>query len=87
MERKRFVLNGRNECDGSPQQFCFDFNIKRYNRHGNIEVFMDKIPSSFVPFCRSTKYVFSPDGVCISHPPSTRYTYFKVNAELVKAHS
>ena len=84
--RKRFVLNGRNEHDGSSQHFCFDFDVK-LNRRGNIEVVVEKLSSSFVPFFRSRKYVFNRAGVCISHLPSKKYVYHRVNAELVESHS
>lgn len=85
--RRRFVLNGRNEYDGSPQRFCFDFDVK-YNRYGNIEVNLpENICRSFVQFFRSEKYVFNKAGVCISHPPSNKYKYYKVNAELVDSHT
>lgn len=83
MERRRFILNGRNEYDGSPAYFCFDFDVK-YNRRGNIEVEVDKIPSYFIPFFSSKKYVFNKYGVCVSHLPSEKYKYHKFNAELVK---
>lgn len=85
--RKRFVLNGRNEYDGSPQHFCFDFDVK-FNRHGNIEVIVEKHErSSFRSFFRGRRYVFNRAGVCISHPPGKRYRFHKVNAELVDSHT
>jgi len=84
--RKRIVLNGRNEYDGSPSHYCFDFDVK-FNRHGNIEVIVDKTSSSFVSFFRAGKYVFTRSGFCISHPASERYRYHKVNAELVESHT
>lgn len=94
MNRSRFVLAGRNEQSGGLQYFCFDFDVK-YNRHGNIEVEVDKelvlsgvnASPSFVPFFRSSKYVFNRDGVCISHLPGKRYRYSRVNAELVESHT
>lgn len=86
VKRGRFVLNGRNEYDGSRHHFCFDFDVA-YNRHGNIEVDVSKLSSSFVPFFASKRYVFNRAGVCISHPPSKNYYYHKVNAELVASHT
>ena len=86
VKRKRFVLNGRNEYDGRPQHYCFDFDVT-YNKHGNIEVETGRKLSSFVPFFVSNRYVFNRSGVCISHPPSKNYRYHKVNAELVDSHT
>lgn len=86
VKRKRFVLNGRNEYDGSKQHYCFDFDVQ-YNRRGNIEVNVDKVCPSFVAFFSSQRYVFNRAGVCISHPPSKNYYYHKVNAELVESHT
>jgi|GEM_PF-2149348 len=89
--RKRFVLNGRNEYDGSPQKCCFDFNVV-FNRRGNIEVVIGQsaqstLSPSFVLFFRSKRYVFNKAGVCISHQPSKRYKHHTVNAELVDSHT
>lgn len=84
--KKRIVLNGVNEYNGSPQQFCFDFDVI-FNRHGNIAVIVDKVSPSFIPFFRSKLYVFSRDGVCISHLPSKKYKRYTVNALLVESHS
>jgi hypothetical protein len=87
VKRKRFVLNGRNEWEKSPQHFCFDFDVS-YNRHGNIEVEIGReLGFSFVPFFASQRYVFNRHGVCISHPPGKRYRHHKVNAELVESHT
>ena len=81
---KRFVLSGRNEYNGALQYFCFNTEL-RYNRHGNLYVDLnqEKRNPSFIPFFESTRYVFSRSGVCISHPPSKKYRYTKVNAELL----
>jgi hypothetical protein len=84
--RKRIVLNGRNEHNGSPQHFCFDFDVQ-LNRRGNIEVVVEKFSPSFVPFFRSRRYVFNRDGVCISHLPSKRYRHHLVNSSLVDSHT
>lgn len=84
--RKRFVLNGRNEHDGNAERYCFDFDVK-LNKRGNIEVVIEKLPTYFVAFFSSKKYVFSESGVCISHQPSKKYRYHKVNAELVNSHT
>jgi hypothetical protein len=86
--RKRIVITGRNEYDGSPSYHCFDFDVK-FNRHGNIEVSVDKTSSSFVSFFRGpVRYVFcSRSGVCISHTPSKRYRYHSMNAKLVESHT
>jgi hypothetical protein len=80
------VLNGRNAYGGGRAQFCFDFTVK-YNRHGNIEVITPSVRQTpdFVSFLPLGKYVFNRAGVCISHPPSKRYSYHEVNAKLVKA--
>lgn len=83
MERRRFVLNGRNEQNGAPEHFCFDVEVQ-YNRRGNIEVELKPHSLSFVPFFRSKKYVFNREGVCISHLPGKKYKYHAVNAELLK---
>lgn len=84
--KRRFVLNGRNEYDGRQSYFCFDFDVK-YNRKGNIEVVIDELCPSFVPFFAVRKMIFNRKGVCISHPPGKRYKIHKVNAELVESHS
>jgi hypothetical protein len=84
---KRFVLCGLNEYDGSCQYFCQNIELK-YNRKGNIVVqLIDKEKSppwgwSFVPFFSSRTYIFNRQGVCISHPPSTKYKHHKLNAYL-----
>jgi len=82
--RKRFVLSGRNEYDGMPQYFCFDFYIT-YNRHGNIEVNVARLCGSFVPFSSNQRYVFNRQGKCISHLPGKRDR--KVTAELIESHT
>lgn len=87
--RKRFVLYGRNEYSGQSQYFCFDFDAT-YNSNGNIKVNFNHRDacSSFVPFFRrSNTYVFDRNGVCISHLPSKKYRYHKVNAMLVDSHT
>ena len=76
------MLNGLNEYDGSPTHYCFDFDVK-LNKHGNIEVVIDKTPSYFSSFSRSKKYVFAKSGKCISHPSSKKYRHHEVNAVLM----
>jgi hypothetical protein len=90
LTRKRIVINGRNEYNGMPQHYCFDFDVPSHlNRKGNIEVVVEQLCPSFVPFFQVTnsKFVFNRQGVCISHPPGKRYKYHKVNAELVESHT
>ena len=86
--RKRIVISGRNEYDGSATYYCFDFDVV-FNRHGNIEVVVESTPSYFVPFFNNpARYVFcGRSGICISHKPSKHYKFHNVNAELVESHT
>lgn len=82
MEKRRCVINGRNELTGAASHFCFNIDVS-YNKRGNIEVDLPKHSLDFVPFFRSKKYVFNRKGECISHPPGKKYKYHNINAELV----
>lgn len=67
--RKRFVLSGRNEYDGSPCHYCFDFDVK-FNRHGNIEVIVGSTPSYFVGFfkfgCMRVNFIDTGENVPVT---------------------